>query len=94
MRRGRSCIKRLTFAKLNFTPKNLISIASLATVASNSVQKILYEAPHVSKPVFVVSPYLSFSFMETGFSKSQGIIKALPSLDSSSLIKLMQFKVK
>ena len=43
---------------------------------------------------FVVSPYLSFSFMETGFSKSQGIIKALPSLDSSSLIQLMQFKGK
>ena len=35
-------------------------------------------------------PYLSFSFMETGFSKFQGIIKALPSLDSSSLSKLMR----
>ena len=56
MRQGRSCIKRLTFAKLNFTPKNLISIASLATVASSSVQKILYEAPHV--PTNIVATYL------------------------------------
>ena len=63
-----------------------------------SVNKPNWKKPaslvYLSKPVFVVSPYLSFSFMETGFSKSQGIIKALPSLDSSSLIQLMQFKVK
>ena len=49
MSQGRSCIKQLTFAKLNFTHKNLISIASLPTVAFNSVQKILHEAPRANE---------------------------------------------
>ena len=37
---------------------------------------------------------VTLSFMETGFSKSRGIIKSLPSLDCSSLIQLIRSQGK
>ena len=68
MPQGRSCIKQLTFAKLKFTPKNLISIAFLATVAFSSVQKIILEAPRANECFWLLS-HLVFPVMIHGFLK-------------------------
>ena len=47
-------------------------------------------ASWVTTTCFYSSLYLSFSFIETSFLNSQGIKKALPSLDNPSLIQFMR----
>ena len=96
-----SCILKLTGRWKKSPPKPSKSISASKRRQKSALKHHgIYEIPRfyfitglagsVTENCFYGFPYLSFSLTEIGFSKSKEIVKAIPSLDSSSLIQLMR----